>query len=530
MKNRTFLVIFLFIILLGSLLRLQYLDKPLQRDEQSVFYYSAKNLIEKKTPMFCENFLDEHGRLTIIFNAHTPLYLLYLSSVSFLFNYSVFWLRFFMVIFSILTIILVYFVGSEIVGKKVGLLSSFILSIIRLHVEHAQVIDIDGSFLTFFILLSIFFILKWLKFNKNLYFILSTLSLTITILIKESTILLFPALFIILYKRRKLSEFFYMSIFVFAIAVLFIHIYNSIFSVNIFNGLLQSVNGFVIKKTLTNSLIRLYQFIGIFTWEFTMPLIILSLLSIFYAWRMKNEALNFLIYFTIFYSLFFIAIFGLTRYFTPIIPIISILIANFLLSFDSNFVINRLKIIGLIAILSILALYLMKIRTDVAFLSDVRSNFRLIAVPYVLSVLPIPLIFTRYKKVAITILFGLLIGFNLYFAQEAVNPLVTPDFSKSTVLAAEFTNNNSVTTPIITSADIACFSKIDFYDIEQPLTNLELIQKLVDENKVQYVMYRTNSLLVSKDVKNYLDTNCEKVETYLNKNIEILRIYNCKKI
>jgi 4-amino-4-deoxy-L-arabinose transferase-like glycosyltransferase len=161
-KDKINILILSFIILIGIFLRIQNINRNLERDE-SRFVETAINMDKKSTPLYNEKCLDN---TITIFDHHPPLYLLILKNIVHFFGPNIIILRIFMVFFSVLSIILVYVIGSLLGKKEYGLLAAFILSIIRPHVEYSQQIDIDGSFLTFMFLLSSYFFVLTLK-NKN---------------------------------------------------------------------------------------------------------------------------------------------------------------------------------------------------------------------------------------------------------------------------------------------------------------------------------------------------------------------------
>jgi len=133
--------------------------------------------------------------------------------------------------------------------------------------------------------------------------------------------------------------------------------------------------------------------------------------------------------------------------------------------------------------------------------------------------------FTKYRKIGLFILIGMLIGYNIFFAQESINPLITPDFNKAVADAANLIKNNSIEGPIATMFDISFYSNKSFYLIEK--ISLEELESLVREGKIEYVIYRTNNILIQSDVKQYLENNCEKTGNDFSRNVETLVAYKC---
>lgn len=527
-KNKTTIILIL-ILILSLFMRLQYIDKPFSRDEP-LFIETAGNLAGENTPWFCERCLDEHGKVIENFNYHTPLYIFYLSNVVKLFGFDESMIRFSMIIFSFLTVVLIYFVGKELGGEKLGLLSAFLLAVNRLHIEHSQIIDIDGSFLTFFVLSSIFFLLKWEKTKNRKYTIPLVVTLVLSLFAKEASVLLFPAMFLYLYNKRR-REFFEVSTIVFSSTIFLTIIFSVYYSTNFFNGIMQQVNGFVLQKASSPTIDRLYQYAGILTWEFTAPFVILSLISIVYNWKSRNRFYRFLIYTAFFFILFYTAIMGLTRYLVPIVPILCLLSASFLLNKIKT---NDIGLSFLLIFIIFTTFYTLGIRTDIAFLKDIKTNLPLISIPYIITLVPLTLYLTRYKKLAIMVLFSMVVGYNLYFAQDAINPIVSPNYHKAVSDAVIFIKEQSIKESIITTPDIGFYSGnqyfiIDkaYYDLRTPSATLNYIKILTRENKAEYIIYKTNSVILTRDVDEYLEKNCEKIGNGFSRNVEVFKAFKC---
>jgi len=434
-------------------------------------------------------------------------------------------LRFFIVIFSIASVLLIYFIGDLLGGKKVGIISMFLLAINSLHIEQSQIIDIDGSFFTFFMLLTIFSFIKWQKTKSNKYFIFFILSFIVSILTKEAAILLFPAFFLYFLKKKEIFKFLKFSTIVVAVSVVFIFIFGVLLSTNFFEGTLHNSTVLISNRSQTNFIERVYQFLGTITWKFTPPLLLLAALSLLYNWKKEDQFYKFLTYFLVFFLTFFILVLGIVRYFTPIIPILCLLIANYIANSKIKFTRKAFSIIFVTAILCLAGFYLLRIRADVLFLSDIKNNFWLITIPYGLCAIPLIFYFTKYRKIGLFILIGMLIGYNIFFAQESINPLITPDFNKAVADAANLIKNNSIEGPIATMFDISFYSNKSFYLIEK--ISLEELESLVREGKIEYVIYRTNNILIQSDVKQYLENNCEKTGNDFSRNVETLVAYKC---
>jgi len=123
----------------------------------------------------------------------------------------------------------------------------------------------------------------------------------------------------------------------------------------------------------------------------------------------------------------------------------------------------------------------------------------------------------------------MLVGYNIYFAQETVNPLVSPDYGKVTIDAANFIKSNSIQGPIVTDQDIAFYSNISFYHIIAPFMTKSYLENLVNEHSPLYVIYRTNTVSVLPEIENFLEINCQKISSAISRGVETFKAYRCIK-
>jgi hypothetical protein len=107
------------------------------------------------------------------------------------------------IIFGSLTIIALYFLTKEMFNKKIALISSFLLTFSAYHIL-TTLTEMDIA-MTFFIILSSYFLIKYLKEKKINYLIVSIIVLGIGILMKSIGILFIPAYLcaLILYPKIK---------------------------------------------------------------------------------------------------------------------------------------------------------------------------------------------------------------------------------------------------------------------------------------------------------------------------------------
>lgn len=165
MKNNTFFKLFL-IFIIALLFRFWCLDKPegLWNDEYVSWYIAQNNNFN--------TFLTEMLR-----NCHTPLYYLYLKLWMFFFNDSDISLRISSVLPSLISVIVMFFVGKELKNEKLGLLTALLTSISSFNIYFAQEVRLYSLLFLFSSLTLLFFIRtikEQSKINFTLYFILNS--------------------------------------------------------------------------------------------------------------------------------------------------------------------------------------------------------------------------------------------------------------------------------------------------------------------------------------------------------------------
>jgi 4-amino-4-deoxy-L-arabinose transferase-like glycosyltransferase len=519
----------LLIFILAASLRILYLDKPFQRDEV-VFFETAEDVVANGSPVYCKYCVDEHGRMLKIFDAHTPFSFLMIAPFVQFFGLNEAVIRAPFVIFSLLTIVLIYFLGKDLGGARLGLLAAFLLAITRLHVEFAQVVDIDGSLLTFFMLLTMYLLFKWWKFKKPQLFAMFVASFVIAFLIKEAMFLFLFALFLyyaILERRSKgMKKFLAIFIIVSSIFAASLFAISYIYKTDYLDGIFRTSTRFAFQRASTNAFQRLYQYVGINTWGFTAPLVVLAIISLLHAWRTKNNFYRLMVITTLVFVLFYTLVLGLNRYFIPIIPILCLLIANYLISLKIKLKSSTIACISISIVAVMIAFYSLGMRTDLIFLNNIRSHAYLIILPYALTALPVLLLVLRKKSAAIILLVALTIAFNLYFAIESLNPLAAPNYYRAVADASNFIKSKNLD-KLATMNDIGYYAKRDYYNLEFPEMTVEHIAALVKEGRLKNFLVRTNSILMQPGVYEYLQNNCKKIGSSLSKGTEIFAAYSC---
>ncbi|MFH1210170.1 MAG: glycosyltransferase family 39 protein [archaeon] len=136
----------------------------------------------------------------------------YLTDIGYkIFGVNLLTSRLLSIIFGALSIIIIYLLGKEMFNEKIGLISSFLLTFSSFHILITQA-EMDVP-MTFFIMLSLYFLVKFFKDAKSLNYILSIILLIIAILMKTIAAVFIPAyvIFIIYFNYKKDNKIFYIK-------------------------------------------------------------------------------------------------------------------------------------------------------------------------------------------------------------------------------------------------------------------------------------------------------------------------------
>ncbi len=515
-KNQDkYLFALILIFLVGFFLRCQDINKDFQRDE-SRFMEAVINFNQKGTLTYNEKSIGEN--LITVFDHHPPLYITTLSLIVKFFGTKIILVRSFMIFFSLTSIIIIFLLGKEYGKVEYGLIAALLLSINRLHVEYSQQIDIDGSFLTFFFLSSFLFFKKWLNSKKEKYYYFFVIFTILSLLTKITAFIWVFSICLFFIFQKKYKYLFNFSVLTLTIFFIILFLFSIYHSINYFKTIPSHMLKSILSRQQSNIFYRIYEFVGILTWEVTLPFLILSFLSIIYLFKKNIDPV---LLFGIIYFLVNSLIFGISRYFVPVISLYCLFIGIYFFDVTKN---KTKKIIPIVFVSTIIFLYLLQVRTDVAFLKDVRNNFVIISIPYIISLIAF-FIYRINKILSLLLLFSLTISFGLYFSQEAINPLFSPKFYKSISFAANFIDSLNDSFPIITSHDISYKTQINFYESDIYLIYENFLDFISKHEHFYVIDYRTNSFLENK-TKYYLDVNCSRI-SYTDKNVEILLIYRC---
>lgn len=180
-----------FILLVGCILRLSFINKPegLWNDEYVSWYVA-------NTP-FREGFWQE-----VLKQCHMPLYYLYLKPFA---HFSDLVLRLTSVVPSLLAIVVMYFVGKE-YSKKLGLICATITSVLSFLIYYAQEVRFY-SLLFLFSALALLATIKLIKntSKKNIFFYCISMILILLTHVLGGIFVLFNTLYVV-YKKKCFSK------------------------------------------------------------------------------------------------------------------------------------------------------------------------------------------------------------------------------------------------------------------------------------------------------------------------------------
>ncbi len=193
MKNRVLFLLFL-ILLLASSLRIYGLSRSDTLSDEVLYGFRAVAMLDfdeaadQTTPL--EWFDPNIPFWThLSFHDHPPLvFLIQHASIS-IFGESNFGMRFPSALFGVASIYFLYLIGSLLYSRRVGLLASALLSVTISHVFISRA-GLQESFVIFFLLVTIYFLLKALR--KENYFILAGIFFGLGLLTKYNTFILAP--------------------------------------------------------------------------------------------------------------------------------------------------------------------------------------------------------------------------------------------------------------------------------------------------------------------------------------------------
>lgn len=193
-RVRRFIPLFL-ILLIGAFFRFSYLNWDggfhLHPDERAIVLYT----LHLSFPSTILAFFSSQSSWNPQFFAYGsfPLYLLYLVGVlnhaSSLYDFFTISGRYISAIFDIATIVVLFFLGRNIFGEKIGFLAAFLyaVSVLPIQLSHFYAVD---TLLTFFILTTLYGLIKFYEKASIRYAVLVGVGLGLSLATKISALVL----------------------------------------------------------------------------------------------------------------------------------------------------------------------------------------------------------------------------------------------------------------------------------------------------------------------------------------------------
>ena len=167
-NKKTVLILLIFILILGSFLRIYKLgDESFWFDESAIMYVTRQNALDIIMDIYTTTRLAPEYFET---GGTPPLYYVLANYWTKLIGLNEFKLRLLSALFGIISIYMIFLIGKMVFDYRVGLVSAFILSINYMHIYYSQEAR-AYSLIILLTLLIVYFLLNALKQNKALYWI-----------------------------------------------------------------------------------------------------------------------------------------------------------------------------------------------------------------------------------------------------------------------------------------------------------------------------------------------------------------------
>jgi len=437
-KKVLIILVLVGIIIFGVYARYVSLDKDISAEEGD-FVNGAIALNNSGHPIFYNSELYP----TMVFLHHPPMYIIMMSLVL---KYS--WInsieinaRIIHFVFSVLTSLMVFLFCYRLIGKEkglfVGLISSSIFLISFFVLNSSIIIDID-ILSSFFVFGFFYFMLRHFQTNNenNIYYAGIFMFFG---LFNRYPMMILSYVFVglLYYKNKDLKKNFkkylevgFISIIFFCLVWYFYTKYiepGNLFSFLIHNSKLGSEQFSSVSIYISSFLLNIAQFIRLFT----LPGVILLILSIAYFVRKRTLITDVLMLYFIPILLFFIVVprpaFGYPRYFMTIFPGVSILIGMFFYSNfkDKDFNRNDYLLFIITFVLSFLLLIFLSPQTTFYESNGLikATNLPDFLFNLFASIPLVSLFFVKDKKfmALLLILLALFLSYNLYFDYNLIN-------------------------------------------------------------------------------------------------------------
>jgi hypothetical protein len=171
-----------------------------------VYYISNDSLwIDEGYTIMQQRAISEHGYPLLMsgYKELKDVLLPYLLAAASLVGDDVAIFRLISAIFGTGSILLIFFIGKNLANKYIGLVSAFLMAFSYWHIAWSRQVR-AYSMLVFFAMLTLFFIIKYEKNNKNKYLLLAFIAIIFSILAKSSSgMLILPAFIVYIFLKKK---------------------------------------------------------------------------------------------------------------------------------------------------------------------------------------------------------------------------------------------------------------------------------------------------------------------------------------
>jgi len=428
-KKQFIVYLSLFLLILGIVLRFAIVNNDITGEEYD-FVLPAKSIAKIGHPIFYQS--EQVPKELALW--HPPMYIFILSLIVH-FSASELFIRLLNVIAILLTSILIYFFCLNFLkenGKSIGIIASSLFLINYYVLSSSILIDID-ALSTLFVFSFIFFTLKYYRKNNCVFLLLSILSFLLALANRYPiAILVYVSVFILMISNKQ-TRWYYKRYLIIGVssALIFLLIwtfYSTIIEPGTFlyfihhNAQLGASQFSSIALYSSSFALNISQIIRLFT----LPAVLLFLISIYFVYKKKEFEVRAILVYTISIILLFIIVprpaFGYPRYFLTSMPGFFILISLFFYKIYTNrqdlkkniLYASLIGIISLIVLISLnpqLTLY----RNDGLIKATNLPDF-LFNMCGALPLLLILLVKNKNKKgIFILSLFVLFISYSLYF-------------------------------------------------------------------------------------------------------------------
>lgn len=393
------------------------------------------------------------------FIPHPPLAIILYSLFVTIFGFSVISLRLFPLFIGILTLVVTYYFAKSLYGRKVAVLSAFLLSFIFYHVWMSLFIDVDGNLLTLFSLITLYSFHRFEKTTKKKWVFFAGISLGIALLSKYPAGLLIPILFLydlIYNKLRNLKPVLLIAIIGIAVFSFFPLFSFAMDSPNIFFDTLKwgaEGAGRMDSSNILSSYLLSVSRLVIFMFQYGTP--ILCLIPMYLFLFRKHQRMDYILLFYIAFMLVFFTFVTTggpkVRYIMPVVPALAILASRTINVIFKRFEKNEVIIFFAFFLVSVLLIVLFNsygvqeafnsrnlqfnllLQNSVFWYSGFASTPFAIHVHSLIFIITISimlfLLSLKFGRKLIIIILSISIAFNFFVLAQSFYPSYGPNFS-----------------------------------------------------------------------------------------------------